>query len=137
MNMELTTAIITILLSTCILLFGTAAIVVGIYAILVWYPAYKQKRADIRKANGVKGEATIVRLPDFELQPFTARSAAFTLVNMGLEIRVPGIEPYEIDKVFSVPTQALYLLRKDKVVDVWVDPNEPRDLDKIVIDIKE
>lgn len=134
--MDITT-IITIALSVCIALFGIVVVVGGIYAILVWYPAYRQKRVDIRKANGRQGEATIVRLPDYELQPYTTRRAVFTLVNIGLEIRVPGIEPYEIDKVFSVPTQALYLLKKDKVVPVWVDPNEPLDLDKIVIDIKE
>jgi len=133
--MDITT-IITISLSACIALFGIVVVVGGIYAILVWYPAYRQKRVDIRKANGRQGEATIVRLPDYELQPYTTRRAVFTLVNIGLEIRVPGIEPYEIDKVFSVPTQALYLLKKDKVVPVWVDPNEPRDLDNIVIDIK-
>jgi hypothetical protein len=135
--MEIFPTFITIALSACFILFGILVVVGGIYAILVWYPAYRQKRADVFKTNGRKGEATIVRLPDFELQPFTNRSAAFTLVNMGLEIRVPGIEPYEIDKVFSVPTQALYLLKKGKVVPVWVDPNEPRDLDKIVMDIKE
>jgi hypothetical protein len=134
--MDITT-IITIGLSVCIALSGIVVVVGGIYAILVWYPAYRQKRVDIRKANGKQGEATIVRLPDYELQPYTSRRAVFTLVNIGLEIRVPGIEPYEVDKVFSVPTQGLYLLKKGKVVDVWVDPNEPRDLDKIVIDIKE
>jgi hypothetical protein len=128
---------ITIALSICIALFGVLVVVGGIYAVLVWYPAYRQKRVDIRKATGRQGEATIVRLPDYELQPYATRRAVFTLVNIGLEIRVPGIEPYEIDKVFSVPTQSLYLLKKGKVVDVWVDPNEPRNLDKIVIDIKE
>jgi hypothetical protein len=135
--MDMTTTLITIGLSVCIILFGILAVAGGLYAILVWYPVYRKKQVDVRKANGRKGEATILRLPDYDLQPYTTRRAVFTLVNIGLEIRVPRIEPYEIDKVFSVPTQGLYLLKKGKVVDVWVDPNEPRDLDKIVIDIKE
>ncbi len=135
--MNIFTTMITIALSICIILFGIVVVVGGIYAILIWYPAYRQKREDVRKLNGRQGEATIVRLPEYDLQPYSARRAVFTLVNIGLEIRVPGIEPYEIDKIFSVPTQSLYLLEKGKILPVWVDPNEPRDLDKIVIDIRE
>src|SRR6266508_5434381 len=134
--MNIFTTMITIALSICIILFGIVVVIGGIYAILIWYPAYRQKREDVRKLNGRQGEATIVRLPEYDLQPYSARRAVFTLVNIGLEIRVPWIDPYEIDKIFSVPTQSLYLLEKGKILPVWVDPNEPSNLEKIVIDIK-
>jgi hypothetical protein len=41
-----------------------------------------------------------------------------------------------VDKVFTFPTHALDKLEVGKVIAVWVDPKEPRNLDKIVIDIK-
>jgi hypothetical protein len=41
-----------------------------------------------------------------------------------------------VDKVFTFPTHALGKLEVGKTVAVWVDPKEPRNLDKIVIDIK-
>jgi len=135
--MDMTVTLVAILVSSCMLLAAILVVVGGVYAVLVWYPAYRQKSVDARQANGRRGEATILRLPDFELQPYTTRRAALTLVKMGLAIRVPGIEPYEIDKVFPVPTQALYLLKTGRLVDVWVDPDEPRDLDRIVIAIRE
>lgn len=77
----------------------------------------------------------IIRLPDHELGPLPGRSSVFTMIPIGLEIRVPGIEPYEVDKTFTFPTHALGLLKVGKGVTVWVDPKEPRNLDKIVIDV--
>jgi len=134
--MDTTTSIITISLSICIFTITIVAVVGSIYGILVWYPAYRKKKVDTLKAIGRQGEATIIRLPNHKLEPNRSRRAVFTRVNIGLEIRVPGIETYEVDKVFSIPTQALDLLEVNKVVPTWVDPKEPRNLDKIVIDIR-
>ena len=91
---------------------------------------------DALKASGKQGEATIIRLPDHRLGPPPGRSSVFTMVPIGLEIRVPGLETYKVDKTFTIPTHALDLLEEGTVVPVWVDSNNPRDLDKIVIDLK-
>ena len=91
---------------------------------------------DDLKSKGKQGEATIIRLPDHKLGPPPGKSPVFTVVTIGLEIRVPGIETYEVDKRFTFPTHALGLLEVGKVVAVWVDPKAPRNLDKIVIDVQ-
>jgi hypothetical protein len=129
--MDSTTAMITTVVSICIVLFGIVAVVGSMYGILVWYPAQRKKKVDVLKASGKQGEATILRLPD-HISRRSAR-AVFTLVPIGLEIRVMGLETYEVDKVFTIPSSAVRELQVGKVVPVWVDPKEPRNLDKIVI----
>ena len=129
--MDSTTAIITAIVSICIVLFGIVAVVGSMYGILVWYPAQRKKKVDALKASGRQGEAMILRLPD-HISRRSAR-AVFTLVPIGLEIRVIGLETYEVDKVFTIPSSAVRELQVGKVVPVWVDPKEPRNLDKIVI----
>ena len=133
--MDTTTTIITILLSVCIIGFAIAAVAGALYGIFVWYPRYRKKRTDALKASGRQGEATIIRLPAHELGPPPGKSPVFTMVPIKLEIRVPGIEPYEVEKTFTFPTHALGLLEEGKVVAVWVDPQAPRDLSKIVIHV--
>jgi hypothetical protein len=134
--MDPTTSLITTIVSICIVLFGIVAVVVSLYGIFVWYPRHRQKRVEALKTTGKQGEATIVRLPDHELGPLPGRSSVFTRVPVGLQIRIPGMEPYEVDKVFTFPTPALGALEVGKVVAVWVDPQEPRNLDKIVIHVQ-
>jgi hypothetical protein len=134
--MDTATSVITIALSICIVLFGIVAVVAALYGILVWYPAQRKKRVESLKSTGRQGEGTIIRLPKHELGPQPGRGSVFTMVPIGLEIRIPGMDPYEVDKVFTFPTHALGLLEEGKVVAVWVDPKQPRNLDKIVIDVK-
>ena len=90
---------------------------------------------ELKKA-GRPGEATIIRLPGHELGPPPGRRSIFTKVPIGLEIRVLGLDSYEVDKVFTIPTHALSRLEVGKTVAVWVDPRDPRNHDKIVIDIQ-
>ena len=134
--MDTTTSIVAIVTSICIVLFGIVAVGASLYGILVWYPRHRQQRVDALKLTGRQGEATIIRLPKHKLGPPPGRSSVFTVVLIGLEIRVPGIGPYEVDKTFTLPTHALGLFEVGKLVAVWVDPKEPRNLDKIVIDVK-
>ena len=134
--MDSTTSIITIVASVCTVLFGIVALAASLYGILVWYPRYRQKHVDSLKSKGRQGEATILRLPKHKLGPLPGRSSVVTMVPIGLEIRVLGIETYEVDKTFTFPTHALGLLEEGKVVAVWVDPQQPRNLDKIVIHVK-
>src|SRR5262245_41304564 len=102
--MDTTTSIVTILLSFCIISFGVIAVVGSLYGIFVWYPAYRKRQVDALKAGGKLGEATILRLPDHQLGPQPGSSSVFTMVSIGLEIRVPGLDTYKVDKTFTIPT---------------------------------
>lgn len=133
--MDTTTSIITIAISVCIGLFVMAAIAGSIYGMFVWYPEQRKRKTEELKASGRKGEATIIRLDERTLRHSSTRRALFRMVPIGLEIRVPGIEPYQMDKVFTIPSSAITELDVGKIVPVWVDPQEPRNLDKIVIDL--
>ena len=132
--MDPTLSMIVMIASICIVLFAIVAVAGSMYGILVWYPAQRIKKVEALKAAGRQGEATILRLP----VPASRNSprAMFTLVPIGLEIRVMGLEPYEVNKAFTIPSSAVRELRVGKVVPVWVDPGEPRNLDKIVIDVE-
>lgn len=132
--MDPTISMIVTVTSICIVLFGIVAVVGAMYGILVWYPAQRKKKVEALKAAGRQGEATILRLP-VSISQNSAR-AVFTLVPIGLEIRVMGIETYEVNKAFTVPSSAVRELKVGKVVPVWVDSRDPRNLDKIVIDIE-
>lgn len=133
--MDPTTSLITTIVSVCIIGFGIVAVAAAFYGILVWFPRYQQQKVDSLKAKGKQGEATIIGLPKHKLGPQPGRSSVFTLVPIKLEIRVPGIETYEVEKTFTFPTGSLGLLEEGKVVAVWVDPKAPRDLSKIVIHV--
>jgi len=129
------TLLITLGLSVCIVIFGVVAVAVGLYGILVWYPKYRQKKVDALKATGRQGEATILEIPEGN-RPGYVRRSVFVRTPIRLEIRVPGIDVYEVNKIFTIPSHTIGLLTKGKGVTVWVDPNAPRDLDRIVIEIK-
>ncbi len=111
-----------------------AAVGGSIYAMFVWYPEQRKRKMEELKAGGRKGEATIVRLDERTLRNSSMHRALFRIVPIGLEVRVPGIEPYQVDKVFRLSSSAVEKLEVGNVVSVWVDPKEPRNVDKIVID---
>ena len=133
--MDTTTSVIPIAVSICIGLVVMAVIAGSIYGMFVWYPEARKKKIEALKAAGRKGEATIIRLDERTLRNSSTRRALFRMVPIGLEIRVPGIEEYQVDKVFTIPSSAIEELQMGKVVPVWVDPKEPRNVDKIVIDL--
>lgn len=134
--MDTTTSLTTIVAVVCIKLFGIAVVAGALYGVLVWYPAQRKKKVDELKASGRQGEATIIRLPKHKPGPGSGRGSVFTMVPIGLEIRVVGIEPYEVDKDFTFPTHARDKLEVGTTVAVWVDPDQPRNLHKIVIDVE-
>ena len=133
--MNPTTSLITTIAAVCIGAFSLVIVVGAFYGLLVLLPRYQQKKVDNLKATGKQGEATIIGLPKHKLGPQPGRSSVFTMVPIKLEIRVPGIETYEVEKTFTFPTGSLGLLEEGKVVAVWVDPRAPRDLSKIVIHV--
>lgn len=132
--MDPTTSLITTIASICVLAVGVAAVAGFFYFALVWLPRYQNQKVESLKAKGKQGQATIIGLPK-QLGPNPARSSMYTLVPIKLEIRVPGIETYVVEKTFTFPTGSLGLLEEGKVVAVWVDPDAPRDVSKIVIHV--
>lgn len=133
--MDPTTTTITTIASVCMAVFGIAAVGAFFYFALVWLPRYQKQKVDNLKEKGKQGEATIIGLPKHELGPQPGRSSVFTMVPIKLEIRVPGIETYVVEKTFTFPTGSLDLLEEGKIVAVWVDPKSPRDVSKIVIHV--
>ena len=129
------TRIVALVTSVCIVGFGVVLVAASLYGILVWYPRDQQKRVAALKATGRQGVATILEVQEGS-RPGYARRALFVRTPLRLAIHVPGIEPYEVSKFFTVPSHTMDLLVKVQVVAVWVDPNAPRDLDKIVIESK-
>ena len=128
-------SLITTGLVVCFGLFGLVIFAGGLYGFLVWYPRQRQNKIDDLKKTGKQGEGTIIRLPD---NPFHRENthSLHKMINLRLEIRVPGIEPYQVDKTFTFPSRSLDLLEEGKAVTVWVDPNDPRNVDKITMEIK-
>lgn len=133
--MDPTTSLITTVTAICIGAFSLVLVAGTFYGLLVLLPRYQKQKVEGLKATGKQGEATIIGLPKHELGPQPGRSSIFTLVPIKLEIRVPGIETYVVEKTFSFPTGSLGLLEEAKVVAVWVDPDAPHNLDKIVIHV--
>lgn len=133
--MDTTTSLITTVATICSGVFSLVIVVGAFYGLLVLLPRYQKQKVDNLKATGKQGEATIIGLPKHKLGPQPSRSSIFTMVPIKLEIRVPGIERYVVNKTFTFPTGSLGLLEEGKVVAVWVDPKAPRDLSKIVIHV--
>ena len=133
--MDPTTSLVTAVATVCIGVFSLILVAGAFYALLVLLPRYQKKKVEGLKAVGKQGQATILGLPKHELGPPPGRSSVFTMVPIRLEIRVPGIDAYQVEKTFTFPTGSLGLLEEGKVVAVWIDPNAPRDLSKIVIHV--
>ena len=133
--MDSFTYIITLVVGIIIALVSLVLIGGAIYAIAIWYPRRINKKVTELKSSGRQGEATIIRLPRSKMGRVQSR-ALYTFVKIGLEIRVPGVEAYEIDKVFTIPTSWVSYLEIGKIVPVWIDPNNPLNPDKIVVHIE-
>jgi hypothetical protein len=133
--MDTTTSLITTIATICIGVFSLVLVIGAFYGLLVLLPRYQKKKVDSLKSKGKQGQATIIGLPKHRLGPLPGRSSVFTMVPIKLEIRVPGIDTYQVEKTFMFPTGSLGLLEEGKVVAVWIDPNAPRDLSKIVIHV--
>ena len=130
------TRTITLVSTVCIGLLGLAATAAALYGILVWFPRYQNKKVENLKANGRQGRAVILQVPESVQRYNPSRKGIYTLVTLRLEIDVPGVEIYQLDKTFTFPTGHLSSLEVGKTVDVWIDPRSPRDTSKIVIHVQ-
>jgi hypothetical protein len=106
------------------------------YLILVWLPRYQNKKVENLKASGRKGKGVILRVPESVQKYNSHRKGMYTFVTIGLEIDVPGVGVYQVDKNFTFPTGYLSSLEVGKEVEVWIDPHNPHDHSKIVMHVK-
>jgi hypothetical protein len=126
--------LIALVFSVCIAIFGVMAVVLALYGVLIWNPRRQQRKVESLKLNGRQGEAIILQVPMGD-RPSHVRRAMFIRTPIKLQISVPGIETYEVNKTFNIPSYAIDRLKEGLTVKVWVDPQNPYDQDKIVIDI--
>jgi hypothetical protein len=90
-----------------------------------------QQRAQQLAAVGIKGEATILSLQDTGM-----RINDNPRVSMVLEVRLPNIPTYQIQKTITVSIVQLAQVSVGAVVGVLVDPSAPNNPDKVGILLK-
>ena len=130
------TSLIAVISGICIVGLSIVLVGGGLYFLMIWLPRKQNQKVENLKTTGRKGKAIILRFPEHINKPGQNRRGMYTFVNIGLKIDVPGVDVYEVDKTFTFPTGHLTSLQVGKEVDVWIDPNNPRDVSKIVIHIK-
>lgn len=113
----------------------TIGVIAAFFAFVGRYSREAEKKEAELKANGRQGEATIIRLPRSRMDA-AGSSAMYKIIQIGLEIRVPGVAPYEIDKDFTLIKSAVRHLEIGKTIKVWIDPHNPRNPDSIVFEVE-
>jgi hypothetical protein len=109
----------------CTLVITVAAIAVP-FIIIRQMNQNNQKRAQELAAVGVRGEATILSVQDTGM-----RINDNPRVSMVLEVRLPNMAPYQIQKTITVSIFQLAQVQTGAVVGVLVDPSAPQNPDKV------
>lgn len=112
----------------CVSLLFTGMIVAASIAIPIVLMRNSQKRTQELMARGTQGEATILALQDTGM-----RINDNPRVSMLLEVRMPGMAPYQIQKVSTVPLIRMSQVQVGSVVPVMVDMSAPTNPDKVGI----
>jgi hypothetical protein len=124
-----TVAIICVSL-VCTLVITVAAIAVP-FIIIRKMNENNQKRAQELAAVGIQGEATILSLQDTGM-----RINDNPRVAMVLEVRLPNMSPYQIQKTITISIVQLAQVQVGAVVGVLVDPSALNNPDKVGILLK-
>lgn len=111
----------------CTLVITVAAIAVP-FIIIRQMNQNNQKRAQELAAVGIRGEATILSLQDTGM-----RINDNPRVAMVLEVRLPNMAPYQVQKTITVSIIQLPQVQPGAVVAVLVDPSAPQNPDKVGI----
>lgn len=111
----------------CTLVITVAAIAVP-FIIIRQMNQNNQKRAQELAAVGIQGEATILSLQDTGM-----RINDNPRVAMVLDIRLPNLPSYQIQKTITVSIVQLAQVSVGAVVRVLVDPSAPNNPDKVGI----
>ena len=120
---------ITVILGALILCLGLVAVLAVGAGFAFIFRNQSRKRQELSKATGVQGEATVL---DYQVTLTDSESDDIAWVR--LEMRVPGMEPYVLEK--TAPLRYAAHLKKDMIVSVWVDKNDPQNPDNVLIEIQ-
>jgi len=124
------TLIIICLSLVCTLVITVAAIAVP-FIIIRKMNDNNHQRAQELASVGIRGEATILSLQDTGM-----RINDNPRVAMVLEIRLPNMPPYQVQKTITVSIVQLAQVSVGAVVAVLVDPSAPNNPDKVGILLK-
>jgi len=111
----------------CSLVITVAAIAIPFYFIRKM-SENNRKRAEELAAVGTRGEATILALQDTGMRINDNPRVAMTL-----EIRIPNVPPYQIQKTITISILQLAQVQVGAVVAVLVDMAAPTNPDKVGI----
>ena len=117
----------TIIIIVAFVVFIILIAVVGVSIPLVSVRKQK-KKAEVLKATGSKGEATVLQLTDTG-----TRVNDNPKMNLLLEVRIPGHPPYQVQKTVTVPLVRLSQIQVGSIVAVLADPSRPENPDMVGI----
>ena len=112
----------------CVSMVFTLVVIAASFAIPIMWMRNSQKRTQELMARGTQGEATILALQDTGM-----RINDNPRVSMLLEVRMPYMAPYQIQKVATVPLIRMSQVQVGSVVPVMVDMSAPTNPDKVGI----
>ena len=124
------TLVIICLSLVCTLVITVAAIAVPFIIIRKMNDNNRQRAQELASV-GIRGEATILSLQDTGM-----RINDNPRVAMVLEIRLPNMPPYQVQKTITVSIVQLAQVSVGAVVAVLVDPSGPNNPDKVGILLK-
>lgn len=88
----------------------------------------QKKKTESLMTNGLKGEATVVKLTDTgELISDNPR------MKILLEVHLPDHPSYQVEKIVTIPRVRLAQIKEGSIVTVLVDPDQPTNPDKVGI----
>jgi hypothetical protein len=119
-----TTIIVVVALVILIVLVSVTA---GV-AIPLWNIRKNKKKAEVLKATGQQGEATVLQLDDTGI-----RVNDNPRVKVLLEVRIPGYSPYQVQKTVTIPLVRASQIQVGSIVTVLADPTHPTNADKVGI----
>jgi len=111
----------------CTLVITVAAIAVP-FIIIRKMNENSRQRAEQLAAVGIKGEATILSVQDTGM-----RINDNPRVAMVLDVRLPNMPSYQIQKTITISIVQLAQVQVGSVVGVLVDPSAPNNPDKVGI----
>jgi hypothetical protein len=114
----------------CTLVITVAAIAVP-FIIIRKMNENNQKRAQELAAVGIRGEATILSVQDTGM-----RINDNPRIAMVLDVRLPNMPSYQIQKTITISIVQLAQVQVGAVVGVLVDPSAPNNPDKVGILLK-
>ena len=122
--MSSTTIIIIIVFVVLVVLVSITA---GI-AIPLWSLRKNKQKAEVLKATGQQGEATVLQLENTGTK--TNNNPRVILL---LEVRIPGYAPYQVRKTVTIPSIRASQIQAGSVVTVLADPSQSANPDKVGI----